>query len=81
MNIGYPNATRTDIFTPEARQKLGANHTGSNSFRMGMALQRTQSGIFAGVDLHLSGEHRAVRKAARRAKGKAQRQARKASRA
>jgi hypothetical protein len=67
MNIGTP--LRSDIFTPAARIKLGANHTGSNSFRMGIALQSTQGHIYAGtVDPQEVADRRRKNRAARRAR-------------
>jgi hypothetical protein len=71
MNIGTP--LRSDIFNAATRAALAsANNLASPVTRMGLALQSRQAHIFAGID--------PVEKAARRAAGKRQRQARKAHR-
>lgn len=78
MQINHSTVTTpADIFTPAARQKLGADFTKTPQFRMGRALQSTLGHIFGGIDLHLEPEHRRARKDARRAAGKRQRTARK----
>lgn len=75
MNINYPTAVGSprgliDMFVPSARAKLAsANHTGSASFRMQIALQSTTPHIYAGtVDPQEIAKRRAKNRAARRAR-------------